>query len=186
MLFGSPSHHTNLAHLHPSPIQIFRLWQTFLENVNPVVKIFHAPSVQRLVLENSGNIQQMPRNVEALMFAIYSCAVTSSSEEECESMHGESRSTLTQRYRKGAEEALFRVNVLKTSDLMVLQAFILFLVRFWEEGKVSISLPANLCIVLDPPIQRCKLLLDSDGRSTSHRATNWASSRWCWTRAVGI
>ena len=30
----------SLTELHPSPVRIFRLWQTFLDNVNPYV-LFH-------------------------------------------------------------------------------------------------------------------------------------------------
>jgi hypothetical protein len=29
----------DLGHLHPQPVHIFRLWQTFLVNVNPLVKV---------------------------------------------------------------------------------------------------------------------------------------------------
>jgi hypothetical protein len=36
-LVGFPTATKDLSSLHPPPVQIFRLWQTFLVNVNPLV-----------------------------------------------------------------------------------------------------------------------------------------------------
>ncbi|KAK6845968.1 C6 transcription factor [Apiospora arundinis] len=46
LLFGSRSSHNavDLSTLHPEPIQIFRLWQIYLDNVDPLLKVTHTPT----------------------------------------------------------------------------------------------------------------------------------------------
>ena len=36
---------TDLLAMHPNPLIIFRLWQIFLDNVDPLIKIIHAPTI---------------------------------------------------------------------------------------------------------------------------------------------
>ena len=124
----------SLTHLHPPAAQIFSLWQTFLDHVNPLVKIIHAPTLQRRILEASVAVEQVSRPLEALMFAIYSCAVTSLSHEECVELAGESRDTLMAVYHRAAEQALIRAGFLKTLDIVVLQAAVLFAVSHLFHG----------------------------------------------------
>ena len=124
------SHNTaskDLSSLHPPPVQIFRLWQTFLVNVNPLVKLFHAPTVQQVILDASGDLANVPRATEALMFSIYLIAVTSLKTEECEAMFGEPRSALLSKYSHGTQQALVNAKFLKSLSLYTLQAFALFL-----------------------------------------------------------
>ena len=129
LIFGSYTACTNLRALHPQPVQIFRLWQTFLDNVNPLSKFFHAPTVQQLVLEAAGNLDNVSKGTEALMFAIYLSAVTSLSNVDCGTMLGEAKPKLLAKYNLGVQHALIRAGFLKSSDLTVLQAFVLFLVN---------------------------------------------------------
>jgi Fungal specific transcription factor domain len=108
-------------------VHIFRLWQTFLVNVNPLVKIFHAPTVQQVILDASADLANIPRAIEALMFAIYLLAVTSLKTEECEAMFGESRSALLSKYSHGTQQALVNAKFLKSLNLYSLQAYALLL-----------------------------------------------------------
>lgn len=107
---------------------MFRLWQTFLNNVHPLTKILHSPSVQQLVLEASSDLENVSREVNALLFAIYSSAITSLSNSVCQSTFGESRSALLARYQLGARRALLKAKYLSSSELMTLQAYTVFLV----------------------------------------------------------
>lgn len=118
----------DLTSLHPPPVQIFRLWQTFLVNVNPLVKIFHAPTVQQIILDATGDLANVPRATEALMFAIYLISVTSLRTEDCETMYGETRANLLSKYSHAAQQALINGKFLKSVNLYSLQAFSLFLV----------------------------------------------------------
>jgi hypothetical protein len=117
-----------LTTLHPSPVLIFRLWQTFLDNVNPLIKIFHAPSVQQKVLDATANLEEIPKNTEALMFGIYAAATISLNDEDCRKLFNESKEAVLTRFQAGAHRALRIAGYLKSSDIVVLQAFALYLV----------------------------------------------------------
>jgi hypothetical protein len=128
LLFGITSRVPSLTALHPQPVHIFRLWQTFLDNVNPLSKVIHAPTVQHQILEASANLEKVSRSMESLMFAIYATSVNSMDNRECETMLGESKQILLTRFVKAAERALIRACFLKSTELVVLQALTLFLV----------------------------------------------------------
>jgi hypothetical protein len=128
----------DLRSMHPNPVHIFRLWQTFLVNVNPLVKMVHAPTLQQTILDASEDVRNIPRHIEALMFSIYFLAVTSLQNEDCQSMFGEQRSTLLARYAHGTQQALISARFLKSLNISTLQAYVLFLVSgFHLFGRVS-------------------------------------------------
>ncbi|GFF53264.1 uncharacterized transcriptional regulatory protein C139.03 [Aspergillus udagawae] len=121
-------HPLPLGALHPSPPVISAIWQTYLDVVDPVLKIFHVPTVQRHVF---GLIRGQPvpnAPTECLMFAIYYSTVMAMSAAECQSEFHEDRATLLSQYRMGVEQALLRANFLNSVDMMVLQAFSLYLI----------------------------------------------------------
>ncbi|PQE09943.1 fungal specific transcription factor domain-containing protein [Rutstroemia sp. NJR-2017a BVV2] len=117
----------NLNSFHPQPVTIFRLWQLFLTNVNPLVKLFHAPSVQEMILEATSDMNNIPKPTEALMFVIYLLAIGSLKDDECEGMFNEPRAVLISRYSHAAQQALINAKFLKSLNLTSLQAFVLFL-----------------------------------------------------------
>ncbi|KAF8861905.1 hypothetical protein BDZ45DRAFT_617784, partial [Acephala macrosclerotiorum] len=130
LVLGFPSEvtETNLAFLHPSPVQIFRLWQTFLDRINPLTKIIHAPTAQQRILEASADLENIPKSIEALMFSIYYFAATSLTNEESKSLFGKEQIVLTREFKNGAHQALINASFLKSSDITTLQAFVLYLV----------------------------------------------------------
>ncbi|KAF4631631.1 hypothetical protein G7Y89_g6497 [Cudoniella acicularis] len=117
----------NLTGLHPSPVHIFRLWQSFLDNVNPLIKIFHAPTVQQQILDASGDLDNVSKPTQVLMFGVYCMAVTSIDEPDCLAIFGEEKNILLERYQAGARQALIRASFLRSSDLTILQGFTLYL-----------------------------------------------------------
>lgn len=119
--------HANLKDLHPEPRHIFRFWQIFVERVNPLSKIVHVPTLQQRILDASWDLNGLSRSLNAMLFAIYTLAVTSLSSAECQSSFGESRDGLLMRYRHSALRALMTAEFLTTRDFEVLQAFVLFL-----------------------------------------------------------
>jgi len=72
----------DLRGLHPLPSQVPYLWQVYLENVDPVVKILHIPSMNKLIRELRTSMDRLTPATEALMFAIYYAATTSLEEDE--------------------------------------------------------------------------------------------------------
>ncbi|KAK1996963.1 hypothetical protein LX36DRAFT_579387 [Colletotrichum falcatum] len=122
------SRNASVMHLHPSPIQIFQLWQIYINNVNPLLKITHVPTVQGLIIEASANLEKIPKNVESLMFAIYLMAVTSLEDVEVAKMFNEPKPTILSRFHTGLQQALVNAGFMRTSDTMVLQAYMLYLI----------------------------------------------------------
>ncbi|OBT67796.1 hypothetical protein VE03_02495 [Pseudogymnoascus sp. 23342-1-I1] len=117
----------NVLELHPEPRHIFRLWQIFVENANPLIKIVHVPTLQQRILETSWTLETISKQTEALMFAIYLLAVASLSPADCQVHFGDDKATLLKRYRNGALQSLMAADLFSTRELEVLQAFVLFL-----------------------------------------------------------
>src|SRR6187402_468053 len=65
---------SNTASSHPPAEVIRQLWQAFIENVNPLTKLVHVPSLQPAIERAITNIEHIPRGFEAFMFAMYSMA----------------------------------------------------------------------------------------------------------------
>ena len=124
-----------LKAMHPRPLIIFRLWQVFLDNINPLTKLLHAPTVQQHLLDASANLEKISREWEALMFAIYLSAIQSMSTHECQNVMGEAKGVLVRRYHTAVRSALLRANFTSSLDLLLVQAFALYLlsVRQYHE-----------------------------------------------------
>lgn len=60
---------------HPPPERILQLWQIFVENVHPLTKVVHVPTLRPAMQKAASNPGTVPRSFEALMFAIYSMCV---------------------------------------------------------------------------------------------------------------
>ncbi len=81
-----------------------------------------------MILDATGDLENVPRHTEALMFAIYFLAVNSLGNDECQSMFGEPRATLLTKYDHGTQQALTNARFLRSLNIFTLQALIMFLV----------------------------------------------------------
>lgn len=105
-----------------------KLWQIFLDNINPMTKLIHQPTFQQTIIQSTSQLDNLPRGLEALMFAIYTTAVFSIDDEESDFRLGESRKVLLTRFRHGTRSALARAKFMSSSELPVLQALMLYLI----------------------------------------------------------
>ncbi|ETS77902.1 hypothetical protein PFICI_09964 [Pestalotiopsis fici W106-1] len=112
---------------HPPPEGIQELWKIFIENIDPLTKVLHVPSLWPAVNKAANNIEVIPRAFEALMFAIYSAAVMSLGDDECKSRLNAPRKTLLSRYIAATKRALARAKFMGSTNLVVLQALALHL-----------------------------------------------------------
>ncbi|KAL1596510.1 hypothetical protein SLS60_009157 [Paraconiothyrium brasiliense] len=127
-IFGYSSTSVDMLSLHP-PQQNARLfWQIYKENVDPLVKVLHIPTFEPVLLEAISNPEKITKSLEPLMFAIYYGAVTSMMPKECIEKCGEERNALLHRYRFGLEQGLARANFLFCDEMIILQAFVVFLI----------------------------------------------------------
>lgn len=115
----------NYRYSHPPIESIHQLWQIFVENVDPLAKVVHVPSLQPAIQKAATDMDKVPRPFEALMFAIYATAVMSLKDNECQRRLGESRETLLSRYISGTKAALSRSKFMGTISIVVLQALVL-------------------------------------------------------------
>ncbi|KAM0455033.1 hypothetical protein ACHAPV_007920 [Trichoderma viride] len=113
--------------LHPDPKHVFKLWQMFADNVNPLIKIIHAPTLQEKILEAAWAPKSTAKPLEATMLVVYALAVASMKPASCIDLFGEDKQVLVNRYRKGALQALSGTDLLSTRDMEVLQALTLVL-----------------------------------------------------------
>jgi hypothetical protein len=118
----------SLAVFHPTPGQVLFLWQVFVNQVDPVLRMLHKPTMRASIMNAKDNISEMGKPFEALLFAIYFASVTSMTEEQCRNTLQEEKDSVLSRYRFAAEQSLARAEFLSTHNIVTLQALIIFLV----------------------------------------------------------
>ena len=112
----------------PKAAQVFMLWQTFLENVDPLTKLLHTPTVQHKMMQATSSVEDLPKSTAALLFPIFLSAVTSLTSTECQRLMQAPKSEMITRYHTAARRALIGANLLHSSELEVIQGFVLLLV----------------------------------------------------------
>ncbi|RMJ07446.1 hypothetical protein CDV36_012954 [Fusarium kuroshium] len=130
-------------HAHPSVENRQKLWSIFKESVDPIVKILHLPTAEIKINEwlQQADTDGIPRNVNALLFAIYFAAVSSVEDDVCRDLLGCDRGRLVVEFRVAEENALSIAGFINTDDLMVLQAFVIYLVSLRQHSpRVSWTL----------------------------------------------
>jgi hypothetical protein len=114
----------------PSLKQATALLDTFITNVDPVVKLLHIPSLrQRLgnqFLVPESGVEQRPMDV--LLAAVFFASTTSMTEEECHIHLQVSRKAALSSFRFAVEDGLARANFVGRAEMTILQALVLFLV----------------------------------------------------------
>lgn len=137
---GSP---VRITSLHPSAIHIFQLWQVYIDNVNPLLKLSHAPTLQAQIIGAGADPAEIPKPLEALMFSIYLIAVHSMTDGETQSTFSEDKAVLLARYHEATQQALINASFMRSNELMVLQAYLLYLVSTTQTKHSHLPLPFN-------------------------------------------
>jgi hypothetical protein len=102
--------------------------QTFLNNVDPIIKILHIPTAQATIytaINNPGNAED---DLNALLFAIYFAATTSLSTADASSLLGQDRSTTLTKFKQGLEYFLAGANMFDSPSMRSLQAMTIYIV----------------------------------------------------------
>lgn len=137
LLIGSCKTAVDVHTLHPDPVQIFRLWQIYLENVDPLLKVTHTPSLQGRIIEAAGDVFGIKTTLEALMFSIYCMAILSLSAEDCQATFGISKDDLLKKYQVGCQQSLVNCKFLRGGDRDCVTALFLYLVSLYLTTSVS-------------------------------------------------
>ncbi|CAG7949912.1 unnamed protein product [Penicillium nalgiovense] len=129
LLFGSPVGDVDdLSASHPTQVQIFRLWQIYLDNVNPLLKVTHTPTLQTRIIDAVGDITNVNPKLEALMFSIYCVSILSLTEDQCSALFGSPKKDILTGYQSACQHSLRGCGILRSSDRESLTALYLYLV----------------------------------------------------------
>lgn len=147
LLLGMHRSPVDLATFHPDPVTAFKMWQLYIDHVDPLLKITHVPTLQPRFIAAIGNVGAVKPPLEALMFGVYSLAVLSLSPTDCAEQLGMSREELLTKYQFGCEQALMNAGYLRSADLQCLTAMTMHL--------VSVSPGIGRTPRLLTPLSRC-------------------------------
>lgn len=125
--YGASAPKQDLLNLHPTYDVAMKLWKLYVRNVDPIIRIIHLPTGLEMVQRAAANPSAMSKVTEALLFAIYFFATVSTSEDEFRREFGLPWASLQESYHLAARQALVSCQFLKTTELAVLQAYVLFL-----------------------------------------------------------
>jgi len=120
----------SLHSIYPPARETIALWKQYLKNVHPLVMIFFDWEIEVIIHKAAHNPTGLTREEQALVLAINFIATLSLSEEECLDMLHDKRSHLLDKFQKAVEDSLLIAELAVTSDRLVLQAFILYLVNY--------------------------------------------------------
>ncbi|RAL04412.1 uncharacterized protein BO80DRAFT_347732 [Aspergillus ibericus CBS 121593] len=123
----------SLRPYHPPLAQSATLFELFKDNVAPMVRIFHMPTLARSHWDAIASLESLDRDAEALLFAIYYSTVISMDSEQCASALGVSKAYASETYLFAVEQALARADLLNTQSVTLLQAAVLFLFALRNE-----------------------------------------------------
>ncbi|KAF2866196.1 hypothetical protein BDV95DRAFT_585093 [Massariosphaeria phaeospora] len=172
---------SNTRPSHPPSERIQQLWETFIVNVDSLTKVVHVPTLRPAIQKAANNTTSIPRSLEALMFAIYSAAVMSLSDQECRQRFSEPRKALLSRYVSATESALLRAKFMRTTSLVVLQALVLLIIAIRD-----IAEPRTVWTLTGVAVRIAQLLgLERDGVhlglppfETEMRRRIWWQLKW--------
>lgn len=113
----------------PTPIELETCWHIFVENVDPVVRILHKPTVRGLLDEaQQKGLEGLPRPSTALLLAICFSAMVTLDPWRSKALFNADGNEAIQRCKHAVEHAMADAQLIQTHDIQVLQAFTLFLV----------------------------------------------------------
>lgn len=133
------SHQSSLASLVdflPSKNVADRLLDQYWKSVHPIARLVHRPSFRRrynIFWDDLGLGIEPAGSLQAVVFAAMFSAVVSMSEDGILMEFGVSKRDLVDNFQMGTETALSRANMIRTTKIETLQAFVMYMV-----GSISI------------------------------------------------
>ncbi|KAK2000868.1 fungal-specific transcription factor domain-containing protein, partial [Colletotrichum falcatum] len=117
------------------PVEMFRLWQVFLERVNPMIKVIHVPSLEPLVFAAATGRLNTSADFEALICSINLVAILALSEFETIQLLNVEKSHALRCSTLALKTAMKKIDFLKKYSIGTIQCLVLYLFSF--QGQVD-------------------------------------------------
>ena len=117
--------HADFKSLHPSRWQATVLWETFLNRIDPVLKVIHVPTTRSRIFAAINRPENVRPDVHCLLFAIFFGATTTLCSDD--PTNEVTRADL-RRYQQGLELAMYQSSFLDVPTVTSLQAMVIYLV----------------------------------------------------------
>lgn len=114
--------------LLPDAQLALRLWTTYINQVDPVLKILHIPTTHSTIIATVLEPKSATPSQLALVFAICFAAVTSFDGRETADLAPDDSRVLLGRFKTGLNQALMQADFLNRPELLALQALAIFVV----------------------------------------------------------
>lgn len=130
--------HTEIVHVSS---RIFAdLWDIYVQNVDPVMKILHIPTAQPHLLDAAKNSQPASDTTMALLYAVCFAATATISKEEALAQFGHDRLSLLRHFMYRMDQSLMKAKFLIYPDLQTIQSLVIYLVIQSNHYKGSFKL----------------------------------------------
>lgn len=137
--FTPGAERTTFLNYLPAKLLVDKLMAHYWQAVHVIAKTLHRPSFERHYEKFWRSVASgvEPRNsFQAVVFAALLSSVISMSNEKVVAAFGVDRQGLVDNFREATEAALSRANLLRTTKLETIQAFVMYLV---SSSRVDIS-----------------------------------------------
>ncbi|KNG91613.1 hypothetical protein ANOM_000267 [Aspergillus nomiae NRRL 13137] len=122
---------------HPHSAQLSMLWRIYQTHVHPLIAVLHVPSVEQIVRDSADGIALEPGS-RSLMLSVCFAAVVSMAPDQCASVLGQSHDIAIQGLSVAVNGALKQANFIRSQNISVLQAAVVFLLCFRVVGDTRI------------------------------------------------
>lgn len=127
---------------HPPDAHSAVLFRVYFNNVDPVCKILHRPTVDTYFSNVAALFEPSTRrfkfrSLEAVTFAVYFAAMNSMSVKECLTYLGEDKEELSARYKRSTESLLEQADFMNAMEITTLQALTIYIVSVSQTNTLS-------------------------------------------------
>lgn len=141
------------------------LCEIYIQNVDPVFKVLHRPSLRAFLRDDQPYLDYEPDHHApvTLAYAVYYAAVVTIDDAQCQLLFGLDKRTAAACLQAETDAALQRSDFVTTNELTVLQAYLLSLLaarcqdqsrRVWTMSAMALRVGQALCLHMrDPPFQ---------------------------------
>ena len=131
---------TSVHEICLSTTEMVLLWKQYVKNVHPLVMIFFDWEAELIILRASKDLTSLSKSERVLVSAVLLITIMSLSEQQClDLLHGK-KSQVLARFQRVVESSLLIADFAVTSERLVLQAFILYLVFFEDYPPIRSAL----------------------------------------------